>query len=240
MTYDEVVKTAQKTICNRLLNGYGYGKISYQNCPEWQNGDQINLWTYWQGYQIKDVDQGVDILLVGQDWGNPTADNNQKTMESIRAIQRGEDTIYFSDSTTDKNMVELFTCLECDITKKDPGKRLFFTNYSLGYRSGKQIGNMTKTLLRQDKELFESLVSAIKPRIIICLGKLVYETVSDKRVYTFSKTLTSGVPFCSDYPGNSRIKVYGVAHCGGFGSKNAGGMEKMKEVWSKIIWQNRY
>ena len=37
-------------------------------------------------------------------------------------------------SITDKNQKELFKCLGCDIEKADPGLRLFFTNYSLGYR----------------------------------------------------------------------------------------------------------
>lgn len=37
---------------------------------------------------------------------------------------------------------------------------------------------MTKGLLLEDKELFDDLVASIKPKMIICLGKLTYEVVS--------------------------------------------------------------
>ena len=62
----DVVKKAKVT------DRTGYGKVQFQRCDTWLKGDQINLWTYWQGYQLDDIDEkGVDILLVGQDWGNP-------------------------------------------------------------------------------------------------------------------------------------------------------------------------
>ena len=66
MKYSDVVEKAQKK-CRS-----GYGRIKLTDCNTWERGNQINLWTYWQGYQLKDIDEkGVDILLVGQDWGNP-------------------------------------------------------------------------------------------------------------------------------------------------------------------------
>lgn len=68
MTYSDVVRRAQ----NARREPYGNGSIQYAPCDIWLNGDQINLWTYWQGYQLDDIDnKGVDIMLVGQDWGNP-------------------------------------------------------------------------------------------------------------------------------------------------------------------------
>ncbi|MBQ9881157.1 MAG: hypothetical protein IJM42_00890 [Synergistes sp.] len=65
-----------------------------------------------------------------------------------------------------------------DITKADPGLRLFFTNYSLGYRAGSETGGITKRVMRQDAELFDDLVLAVKPKIIICLGRITYEMVA--------------------------------------------------------------
>lgn len=32
---------------------------------------EINLWTYWQGLGYAENTPEIDILLVGQDWGNP-------------------------------------------------------------------------------------------------------------------------------------------------------------------------
>ena len=147
MTYSEVVAKAkfqQKYLLSR--GEYGNNKIQYIHCKEWEQGDQINLWTYWQGFQIKDVDKGVDILLVGQDWGSPSADS--KTMESIRLIQSGnKQAKYFKEngiSDTDKNLVFLFeNCLHCRIKSNVPGKRLFFTNYSL-----RRFVNVKKNMLK--------------------------------------------------------------------------------------------
>lgn len=216
---------------------YGYGKVKYVPCETWQKGNQINLWTYWQGYQLKDIDKkGVDILLVGQDWGNP--DRNSAICKFIEDIIDGRATTTYDAtvSETDRNLTEMFKVFgnNIDITKKNPGMRLFFTNYSLGYRKDEQTGGMTKTLMRMDKEFFKDLVMAVKPKIIICLGKCTYEVVANKVTKSFCKQLSKGIPFMSPYPFDEKITVYGVAHCGSRGRQNVGGLENMRKAWEKI------
>ena len=232
MTYKEVVEKAKKTLEKR--GEYNDGKVFLNACSLWLKGDQINLWSYWQGYQMEDIDKGVDILLVGQDWGNPEWD--KKVADNIAQIQEGKPATYFGDklSTTDNNLIKLFKALGCDICKKDPGKRLLFTNYCLGYRKTKQSGGMTQNLLSKDKELFDDLVKAVKPRVIICLGKMTYEAVTGQKVGSFTEQLKKGIPYVTTYPGAESIKVYGVAHCGGMGSANVGGMNSMLKAWKKI------
>lgn len=235
--YAEVVNKAKKALGNP--NHYPLGKIQFDDCPVWQKGDQINLWTYWQGYQIKDLENGVDILLVGQDWGNP--DRDIVTIDRIKKIQEGEEVSYhFSSSPTDKRLWELFFCLGCDIGSKKPGKRLLFTNYCLGYRAGNETGGMTRDILSADKELFDDLVDAVMPKIIICLGKLVYEQVSGTVIDNFTELLKSNGPIKSYYPKDKRIKVYGVPHCGVWGLRNIGGEEAMKDLWSQIAEENGF
>lgn len=242
MTYGEVVKRAQKI----RKEPYDNGKIFYKPCEVWLKGDQINLWTYWQGYQLKDIDENhVDILLVGQDWGNPDADSNKETLEYIKQIQTGNTAVRYNEeaSTTDKNLKELFKVFDenIDISQQNPGMRLFFTNYSLGYRSEKQTGGMTKTLMLKDKEFFDLLVVAVRPKIIICLGKLTYEVASGQIAKDFSKKLQRGEPFRNvvSFGKCLTIPVYGVAHCGSFGTRNAGGFKKMQVVWEKIAEEYR-
>lgn len=235
MKYSDLVKKAQKA----RKSEYRYGSIKYVPCKTWLEGNQINLWTYWQGYQLKDIDRkGVDILLVGQDWGNPCTEKNQLVCKRIEEIQTGNKAAFYDEtaSTTDKNLVELFKAFgeHVDIRKKDPGMRLFFTNYSLGYRTGNQSGGMTKTLMKMDKEYFDELVLTIKPKIIICLGKYTYEMVAGVAARNFTKELQDGVPFKAMFPLNPKIPVYGVPHCGSWGQKNVGGMEKMREIWHHI------
>ncbi|MBP3261217.1 hypothetical protein [Pseudobutyrivibrio sp.] len=237
LTYEEVVSKAKSSIAHR--DNYKNKHVIYKECPTWVKGDQINLWSYWQGYQIKDIDNGIDILLVGQDWGNPN--NNPSVIDDINKIQEGEEVFYDSSvSLTDRNLVELFGCLGCNIASKDSGKRILFTNYSLGYREGSETGGMTKSLMRQDSELFNDLVMAVKPRIIICLGKLTYEMVAGKTTKGFVKWLKNGEPFVTQYPSNENITVYGVAHPGSRGTYNVGGKETMLKIWEKIAEKEGY
>lgn len=232
MTYLEVVRKAQAYAKKR--GEYGNSSVTLYPCETWLNGDQINLWNYWQGHQYKDLDKGVDILLVGQDWGNPQKD--PLTFKKIEDIQSGKRDSFLIDhaSTTDKNMEELFKCFGCDIEKVNPGLRLFFTNYSLGYRYGNETGGMTKALLLKDAEFFDDLVHAIKPKIIICLGKITYEAVTGKVTKGFTDKLKQGIPWSTPYPGLEDIMVYGVAHCGSLGTNNAGGMKNMMKAWKEI------
>ena len=72
MTYKEVVKKAKTTLQRR--GHYGTDDVDLYACDLWLKSDQINLWTYWQGFQIDHIDKGIDIMLVGQDWGNPDWD----------------------------------------------------------------------------------------------------------------------------------------------------------------------
>ena len=233
MTYAEVVEKAKREIKKR--RNYGTKEVPFKRCEIWENGDQINLWTYWQGYQIEDVDKGVDILLVGQDWGNPWRKGSEESVRYIKAIQQGDDEQYVAKTPTDKMLTEVFLeCFKCEIWRRDPGLRLFFTNYSLGYRNGSETGGMKKEQLLKDKELFDDLVTAIKPKSIICLGKLVYEAVSGTTAKDFVKKLSDGVPFKATYPPNNTIPVYGVAHCGARGVSNVRGKEPIILAWKSI------
>ncbi len=231
MTYLQVVRKAQATERN------GYGKVRYEPCEAWLAGDQINLWTYWQGYQLKDVGQkGMDILLVGQDWGAPA--RSPELIQRIQEIQAGTGQTYYSTGTspTDRALVQLFRVFgdKVDITGPEPGLRLFFTNYSLGYRVGSETGGMTKRLMRQDAELFDELVLAVRPSIIICLGKLTYEMAAGTKAEGFLRRLREGRPFKAAFPRDPTIPVYGVAHCGARGQRNVGGMEAMRSTWKRI------
>ena len=243
MTYSEVVEEAKKVISGRNQNATD--KLILKDCDTWINGNQINLWSYWQGFQLDDIDEkGVDILLVGQDWGNPDKGKAKELCGRIKQLQSGNVGFAYvkeGASATDRNLAELFEIFGCDIYTRKPGKRLFFTNYVLGSRTGNQSesGGMTEELMLRDKKLFEKLVLLIKPKIIICLGKITFEAVSGTRASDFIKTLQSGKPHKAYFPEDKSIPVYGVAHCGAWGKRNVGGMDKMKENWKCIAEEYR-
>ena len=234
MKYEEVVKKA------KAKKRQGNDRLKLIGSDTWNRGDQINLWTYWQGYQLVGIDEkGVDILLVGQDWGSPCSDGNVEVINSIQQIQDGVDgaRYYSTNSPTDRRLALMFTAFGDDVNIfNDVTKlRLFFTNYFLGYRKDSETGGMTKTIMRQDSEFFDDLVEAIKPKIIICLGKITYELVSRKCAKEFTSKLSEGEPLRAEYPNKPDIIVYGVAHPGSRGLYNIGGkVEMMKKAWIKI------
>ncbi len=105
MTYKDVVEKAKRTLKER--GHYGTKDVDLYACDLWLDGNQINLWSYWQGYQLADIDQGIDILLVGQDWGNPEWDKD--VAGRIKRIQSGENVLYCDGnlSPTDTNLITL-------------------------------------------------------------------------------------------------------------------------------------
>ena len=242
MNYHAFVQKVKKELSDREDaplkdgNSIAYGKrSSYTDL--WYDGNEINLYAYWQGHQIKDKEKGIDILLMGQDWGNPT--NDPENSKSIRDVISGKRKTCYDEnaaklSPTDSVLIEMFSILGCDITKTDPGKRIFFTNYCLGYRTGSEQGSMKKRIMKLDREYFEELVEILKPKIIICLGKMTYECVTGKPVKRWVDTLKTGSPFKAEYPGSDKIVVYGVAHTGARGMSNIGSKDVVRQSWRKI------
>ena len=56
----------------------------------------------------------------------------------------------------------------------------------------------------------EDLVAAIKPKVIICLGKITFEMVSHKVTKAFLEKLKKGEPWVEKYPSDSDIYIYGI------------------------------
>lgn len=235
--YGTLVDRAKEMCRARVREGsYGNAKIKYIDCDTWLTDkcNEINLWTYWQGHGLTDFSD-VKIMLVGQDWGSEKFEAD--SIKRIQEIQNGERDIDYDEnmnSPTNIKLCKLFLHIGHDYDLSKSHSDLFFTNYSLGYRRDSETGNMTKALLRQDKEAFETLVKIVQPRVIICLGKLVSEMVLGQTIKGFIKRLKAGMILSYDYPANSKIKVYCVGHCGKRGVSNRGGIKSMEEDWMRI------
>lgn len=139
--------------------------------------DEINLYTYWQGFGYAQKTPKIKYLLVAQDWGNFFNEDADPFKAEVEKMNAGEKIFYpFSlKSTTDKNLIELFKILDRDITK--PCDDVFFTNFCLGYRLGNESGGMTKELMMRDAKLFRELYNILEPENILCLGKITSEAV---------------------------------------------------------------
>lgn len=227
------------------------GLVWYDDCQE------INLWTYWQGLGYAETTPDIEILLVGQDWGNPFNEGLQ-TVKNVRMmndqLKTGKTDIKYLDyvdltsreAQTDNNLITLFDSIGYKDIKDRRYEELFFTNYLLGYREeGSNTGGMTVSKLLHDKELFINLCDILQPKKIICLGRIVYEAV----LKSFEKSYDSSEKYNDllDKGENCeyvvrdfyQTKVYGMAHCGYFGSRNRGDVPGTKRKTADLSIQIR-
>lgn len=206
---------------------------------------EINLWTYWQGQG----NLSAEILLVGQDWGS--LEQNPQILQNIRAINDGLRTDYHHDpdSKTDCNLVELFRSIGIHIDNGIRDRRLFFTNFVLGYRNHGLTGGFKDRWIRENECFFLRLGEIIEPGIIICLGRSVFLGVTRAlgktvRLQKYNEYLTSSQnPVSVTLPSGRETQIFATAHCGVIGTLNRNrpkdpsckdGFELQKEDWARI------
>lgn len=186
--------------------------------------EEINLWTYWQGRGNLDA----KVMLVGQDWGSPT-DSPEKYMAQFSKINAGENTSYqiYEESITDKHLIRLFSSVGYDVSDSAPwNPDLFFTNYVLGYRNKGFSGKFNSRWLSESKEFFFRLVNIIEPKVIICLGRQVFRGVmmafdQTTRIGSYNEFITgSKNPVEVKLASGQRVFVFAEAHCGAMGTLN--------------------
>ena len=201
--------------------------------------NEINLYTYWQGFGYAEKTPKIKYLLVAQDWGNFFNDDSKPFKAVIMRMNAGENVPYpFSmKSPTDRNLIELFKILGRDITK--PCEDVFFTNFCLGYRIGNAGGGMTKRLMMHDAELFRELCEILEPENILCLGRITSECAYKALTSESFNKICAGKynDFLDNHPpivvqcGKSNF--YPLAHCGGMGTAMRS-FPRQREDWRKI------
>ena len=176
--------------------------------------NEINLYTYWQGFSYAEKTPKIKYMLVAQDFGNffnaspdyyAQIEKMNETGEWIPAYEEVPEGLGTND-----NLFRLFKVLDRDLLKLNDD--VFFTNFCLGYRFGKETGGMTKELMMRDADLFRELCEILEPENILCLGRItsecVYETLTDepfKKVFGDAKNYND---FLDNPAGALRISWY--------------------------------
>jgi len=229
----------QCSLCHNLK-----GKVHLEGCPFCE---EINLWSYWEG-GVSHLD--ASILVVGQDWGFYRFDDHIRAVIESRQDNSALNGRYMNNnkSITDRNLAALLASIGYDVLRdNERAKELFFTNFVLCYRTEGLSGNFQNAWIRNCSVYFGRLTAIIQPKVILCLGRRVYdgvmlslngrETVPGWKIYNdrIDAQLPSIVP-------KSRSIIFPMAHCGmmGTNTRNRGKVFKdildvQKQDWHTIL-----
>lgn len=76
---------------------------------------EINLWTYWQGFGYAKETPHIKYMLLGQDFGPPEKEEVKGTIANVREMNNGKDIMFHNnvnlssrDSQTDTNLIQYF------------------------------------------------------------------------------------------------------------------------------------
>ena len=239
LAYDVLVQSVKRcSQCHGLK-----GNVTLQGCDFCE---EINLWSYWEGGRDR---LSATVLLVGQDWGDCYSDDHIRPF--IDAQKSGTSSSHYMDnnlSITDRNLAELFESIGYDILQDMNGTRssreLFFTNFVLCYRSKGLSGGFRNAWLRNCSDYFRRLVSIIEPKVILCLGRKVYEGVMKAldgqeaipgwKIY--NERLDARVPSIA---ADRNCVVFPLAHCGIMGTNTRNRGKSFKDILDiqKQDWQ---
>lgn len=198
--------------------------------------EEVNLWSYWEGGE-EHLD--ADILLVGQDWGTLSY-AGETIVGALKTSTYEKPTFcYMKDATscTDLALCELFK--EISPRYRDlrndlnTYSELFFTNFVPWYRTGNKIsGGLQSSWINASKDLFSELVDIIRPKVILCLGKAVFQGVlkstnSDYKISgSYNKVIRCG-PVKVNF-NHTQTLAFPLAHCGTLGTMNRNREKKAK------------
>lgn len=237
--YQQLIKTVYDKLDKKT------GKDFFINNSDYDRLEEHNLWTYWQGRGVRHP----KIMVVGQDWGS--VEQSNKYFEFIKAhpnanvvsyVQIKEDNpkIKKSEFTTDKELQRFFSGIPgyADICIH-PHNDLYFTNLIPGFRNGSSsTGNSSEAQREITEDVlndFKQLVKILNPKIIICLGKIVSESID--KAYNGAESIIAKTenfnvflekelhediphPIVLDLGNGNQAKMFALAHMGGLGKAN--------------------
>jgi hypothetical protein len=226
------------------------GKIELGWCDDDEIPDdnlcrEINLWTYWQGWNYAQRESHIHILLIGQDWGNPYSPNEPGTIKNIRMMNYGEDVPYYNNCKrkmpTDEKIIEFFSYIDYANIDKIRYPDLFFTNFNLGYRTAQSSSGMTSKLMDMDAQYNKELIDILKPDKILCLGEAVVKATSKLLFNSIPKyesfnTYLDGKPILTYQGKDYTSYIYPLCHSGNYGvnCNRKGGFKQHRKDWRRI------
>lgn len=224
------------------------------NNSDFKRLEEHNLWTYWQGRGVRHP----KIMVVGQDWGS--VEQSKKYFEYIKnhrdekvvsyeQIKKENPKMSGREFTTDRELrIFFYEYLKypdiCEYQHKD----LYFTNLIPGFRNdSSSTGNGTEVQMEMPDNIndFKRLLNILHPEFILCLGKLVSESIDKAyngknsvidKVENYNKYLDEALhagsprPITLDLGDGNQTQMFALAHMGGLGKSNRARYYKDKPI----------
>ena len=214
------------------------------NNSDFERLEEHNLWTYWQGRGVRHP----KIMVVGQDWGS--LEQSKKYFEYIKnhpnekvvsyeQVKKENPKMSYREFTTDRELRNFFNKYlgYADICENQY-KDLYFTNLVPGFRNDSSSTRNGTELQMEIPDIindFIRLLNILHPEFILCLGKLVSESIDkayngEKSVIDKAKNYNeyldealhadSPQPITLDLGNGNYAKMFALAHMGGLGKSN--------------------
>lgn len=94
--YIELVKSVKRKYKQNQNDNSKFGWCDLESnedlCKE------INLWTYWQGWNYAENTPKIKYLVIGQDFGPAKREEKKGTIANVRRLNSGEATAMFQDN----------------------------------------------------------------------------------------------------------------------------------------------
>jgi uracil-DNA glycosylase len=174
---------------------------------------------YLSPWSLSSHNENADILIFLQDW------SSEKSLSG--PIDNDAVSIGYTPSLpSNKNLIDLLS--------NNFGKTLseiYITNLFVFIKRGGMSARIpTKDMVYCTNKYGLPLIDIIQPKMVICLGSLVYNSF---RIALNSKKIPLKNSLTTPLFYNKSI-IYGVSHTGGLGVANAGGFAAVREQWATL------
>jgi hypothetical protein len=167
------------------------------------------------------------LMVIGQDWASENFLKNPKynTPDRVAGRQQIGQDEYLPTNKRLKTLLRRHFSLEFSQT--------YATDVLVFIKPGKMTGNVLMKDLQYCAETYTlPQLRIIQPDMAICLGAKTFKSLRRALKLPDLKLSEATVP--SGHTVYDRTEIYGVSHTGGLGHANAGGSEKVDQIWASL------
>lgn len=181
------------------------------------HGGIYDSWGHVSPWSKSACNVNASVMIVAQDW---TSEDSAK--KQPKNFELG----YTPELPTNRNLQSFL---------KDYLNMSFGDVYATNLFVFVKPGNLSARIPTQDLLYSASTytlkeIEIVNPRIVICLGSATFRSLCKAighKPPDFKKSLDNPVRY-------RETLIFGVPHTGGFGTKNAGGLENVRKIWAKL------